>query len=103
MQYATLSLTGGAYGPVCLLVTIRRSADLVADTAFVQLISFSWTFLMGMLINPDAQRKAHAEMDAVVGRERLPTAADRPALPYLEAVLTEMLRWLPSATLGVSI
>ena len=55
---------------------------------------------MGMLINPDAQRKAHAEMDAVVGRERLPTAVDRPALPYLEAVLTEMLRWLPSATLG---
>jgi cytochrome P450 len=48
-----------------------------------------------MILYPDAQKKAQAEIDAVVGRGRLPAPTDRPSLPYLEAVLREVIRWHP--------
>ncbi len=32
---------------------------------------------------PEIQAKAHAELDAVVGRDRLPTIDDEPRLPYV--------------------
>ncbi|KAF8838072.1 cytochrome P450 [Paxillus ammoniavirescens] len=38
-------------------------------------------------------KKAQAELDSVVGAGRLPTFADQPSLPYLEALVTELLRW----------
>ncbi len=49
-------------------------------------------FVLNMLLNPEIQRKAQAEIDAVVGSDRLPTFADRKDLPYLENVLQETLR-----------
>ena len=49
---------------------------------------------------PEVQKKAQAEIDAVVGRERLPTLADRPNLPYVEAIMSETLRWGPVAPMG---
>ena len=46
-----------------------------------------------MVLNPRVQRKAQMELDRVVGRDRLPTFADEPSLPYVNAVLKELLRW----------
>jgi len=46
-----------------------------------------------MTLYPRVMKKAQAELDAVVGTKRLPTFADRPSLPYMEALLTELLRW----------
>jgi cytochrome P450 len=46
-----------------------------------------------MTLFPDVQTKAQAEIDAVVGDERLPTLADRERLPYLCAVIDEILRF----------
>jgi cytochrome P450 len=54
-----------------------------------------------MIAFPEAQRRAQAELDAVVGRDRLPTIADAPRLPYLGAVIREVLRWRPALPLGV--
>jgi cytochrome P450 len=48
-----------------------------------------------MLLHPEVQAKAQAEIDRVVGKDRLPDFDDRPALPYLDAVLRETLRWFP--------
>lgn len=39
--------------------------------------SLGFTFLY-MLRHPDVQRKAQEEIDAVVGRDRLPSLEDRP-------------------------
>ena len=50
--------------------------------------------------NPEVQKKAQAELDAVVGRDRLPSIEDRPALPYLNAVMKELNRWFSPAPLG---
>ncbi|KAL4077432.1 cytochrome P450 [Scleroderma citrinum] len=60
-----------------------------ADTAN----SVSYAFYLAMTLYPRVMKKAQAELDAVVGSKRLPTFADRPSLPYLEALFTELLRW----------
>ncbi|EIW62519.1 cytochrome P450 [Trametes versicolor FP-101664 SS1] len=67
-----------------------------ADTT----LSTMQSFFLAMASNPDAQRKAQAELDAVVGRQRLPTFADRESLPYVCALISECLRWRPVAPLG---
>ncbi|KAL1843232.1 hypothetical protein VTJ49DRAFT_2563 [Mycothermus thermophilus] len=44
--------------------------------------------------------KAQAELDRVVGPDRLPTFDDLPRLEYIRAVVAETLRWRPVAVLG---
>ncbi|KAL5004196.1 hypothetical protein ScPMuIL_017652 [Solemya velum] len=44
---------------------------------------------------PDKQDKLRAEINAVIGRERLPLAADRTKLPYCESVMLETMRVRP--------
>ena len=48
-----------------------------------------------MTLHPDVQRRAQAELDAVVGPNRLPEHSDKPNLPYIEAIYKEVLRWAP--------
>jgi hypothetical protein len=50
-----------------------------------------------MLAYPETQARAQAELDAVIGRTRLPTFADYPHLPYIRAMVKELLRWKPVA------
>lgn len=45
-----------------------------------------------MLLYPDAQARAQAELDAVLHGARLPTADDADAMPYLRALVSEVLR-----------
>lgn len=54
-----------------------------------------------MILHPEVLKKAQAEIDAVVGPNRLPTFDDRPLLPYIEAVQKEVLRWRPIAPMGI--
>ncbi len=55
-----------------------------------------------MILFPDIQARAQAELDAVVGTDRLPTFDDRKSLPYIEALMREVLRWHPPPPLGQS-
>ncbi|KAI6169120.1 cytochrome P450 [Pisolithus thermaeus] len=57
--------------------------------------------VLAMILNPGVQDEVHAELDAVVGRGVLPTFEDRERLPYLQAVLYEVMRWRPAFPLGV--
>ncbi|KAJ3010464.1 hypothetical protein NUW54_g2472 [Trametes sanguinea] len=50
---------------------------------------------------PDVQKKAQAELDAVVGRHRLPNYADRDNLLYVNALMKEILRWHLPAPIGI--
>lgn len=54
-----------------------------------------------MALHPEVMKKAQAEIDAVVGNDRLPTFADREHLPYLDALTKEVLRWNTVAPTGV--
>ena len=38
---------------------------------------------------------------SIVGRERIPTFADAPRLPYVRAIIKEIFQWHPTITLGV--
>lgn len=54
-----------------------------------------------MLHYPDVQKLAQAEIDKIVGKDRLPTLADRASLPYTEALYKEVLRWQPLGPIGI--
>lgn len=60
------------------------------------------TFFLAAVTYPEARRKAQAEIDSVVGRERLPSFDDRPRLPYIEAFYREVMRWHPAMPMGVA-
>ncbi|KIJ27490.1 hypothetical protein M422DRAFT_190976, partial [Sphaerobolus stellatus SS14] len=51
--------------------------------------------LLAMALNPDVQRKAQRELDAVLGGSRLPEFDDRSQLPYIAALCKEIIRWHP--------
>ena len=46
-----------------------------------------------MALNPHVVRKAQVELDRVVGDERLPDLSDWEDLPYVSAILKEVIRW----------
>ncbi|KIJ70462.1 hypothetical protein HYDPIDRAFT_79110 [Hydnomerulius pinastri MD-312] len=60
-----------------------------ADTT----VSAIYSLFLALTLFPEAQKKAQAEIDAVIGSDRLPTFADRESLPYVEALAKEVLRW----------
>ncbi|QRV76457.1 cytochrome P450 family protein [Ceratobasidium sp. AG-Ba] len=68
-----------------------------ADTT----VSAISTFFISMIHYPEIQKIAQAEIDRVVGHDRLPTYDDRSVLPYIEALYKEVLRWHPVAPLAI--
>ncbi|EIW84293.1 cytochrome P450 [Coniophora puteana RWD-64-598 SS2] len=59
-------------------------------------------WVLAMVLHPEVQARAQAEIDAVVGHDRLPDFSDRPSLPYIEAMLRETLRWHPIVPMSIS-
>jgi cytochrome P450 len=53
-----------------------------------------------MALYPEVAQRAQAEIDSVVGRGRLPDFTDRESLPYVEALLQELMRMSPPTPLG---
>ena len=50
---------------------------------------------------PEVQRKAQAELDALVGPNRLPDFSDYDDLVYCRAIVKETFRWRPVVPFGV--
>ena len=75
---------------------------MISDVAFVQTATALSNFALAMTLYPEVQRRAQAELDAVVGRDRLPTFEDRRQMPYVENVAREALRWKVVTNLGAS-
>jgi cytochrome P450 len=63
-------------------------------------VSAMMSFLIAMLRYPSILRKAQAEIDQVIGDHRLPTLDDREHLPYVNAVIKEVLRWYPVSSMS---
>ena len=53
-----------------------------------------------MVKYPEVQEAAQAELDRVVGCDRLPNFPDEESLPYIGAVIKETLRWHNVTPLG---
>ena len=58
-----------------------------------------WSILL-MMAYPEVQSRIQRELDDVIGRDRLPSLADRPNLPYTEAVIQEIMRYGTIAPIG---
>ncbi|KAF5382852.1 hypothetical protein D9757_007327 [Collybiopsis confluens] len=57
-------------------------------------------FVIAMLENPHVQTIAHRELDKVLGPGDLPTFSDEPSLPYITAIVREVLRYNPITPLA---
>jgi len=88
--------------------TVRTSGPPLSDSSlnshhpafFLQPVSAMTSFLLAMTMYPEVQKKCQAELDDVVGNDRLPTFGDRDRLPYLATMLKEVIRWGPTTPLG---
>ncbi|EIM81797.1 cytochrome P450 [Stereum hirsutum FP-91666 SS1] len=60
------------------------------------------TFMMAMALNPEKQKRAQAEVDNIVGSDRMPAISDIAQMPYVNLVIKETLRWHPSLPLGIA-
>lgn len=59
------------------------------------------SFVLAMILHPEVYTKLKQAIDAVVGPDRLPDFDDIPKLPYLRAVVKEVLRWRPVTAGGI--
>ncbi|KDQ63502.1 hypothetical protein JAAARDRAFT_147890 [Jaapia argillacea MUCL 33604] len=66
-------------------------------------VSVVTTFILAMVLHPEVQKRAQADLDAVVGVEgRLPDFEDRSRLPFIDAIISETLRWHPVTPLALA-
>ncbi|KAK2609856.1 hypothetical protein N8I77_003333 [Diaporthe amygdali] len=81
--------------------------SLAYDSAILNLAALDTTtqtlemIVMAALANPEKIRIAQEELDRVVGRARLPSSEDEGDLPYVCAVIQEVMRWRPIIIAGV--
>ncbi|EIM79553.1 cytochrome P450 [Stereum hirsutum FP-91666 SS1] len=80
---------------------IRDCAAVAYGGAAETSTSSSLSFILAMVLNPSAMRKAQDELDRVVGNDRLPCFEDRPNLPYVTGMMKEVLRFHPPGVVGV--
>lgn len=55
--------------------------------------------MLAMILHPETQEKGKAELDRVIGSNRLPTINDWDDLPYVTSIVREVIRWHPSVPL----
>lgn len=56
--------------------------------------------IKALLLYPDAAKRAQQEIDNIVGSDRLPGFEDLLQMPYMDALMKEVLRWQPVTPLG---
>jgi hypothetical protein len=74
---------------VALLNTVSRRSTVLK------------TFFLAMALYPKVMKKAQEELDRVVDKGQLPTFSDRDDLPYIDAVVKEVLRWNPPLPISI--
>ena len=74
-----------------------------ADAYYDKTVSSLTSLFLALVLYPEVQKRAQAELDAVITRDRLPTFDDRPRLPYIDAMCRELLRWQMVTPLGTGL
>jgi cytochrome P450 len=57
--------------------------------------------ILACIANPEVQKKAHEELDRVIGQDRFPTWEDEAKLPYIRAIIKEQHRWKTIAPMSM--
>uniref|UniRef100_A0A3Q1K977 Cytochrome P450, family 2, subfamily AD, polypeptide 2 n=1 Tax=Anabas testudineus TaxID=64144 RepID=A0A3Q1K977_ANATE len=74
--------------------------DMIEAGTETSATTLRWGFLY-MMHYPEIQEKVQAEIDKMIGQSRQPVLADRPNLPYTEAVIHEIQRMGNIVPLGL--
>lgn len=83
------------------LEILKGCAGLAYAAGAESTVSMLSSFILAIVTHPEVQVKGQREIDSVVGQQRLPDFNDRPFLPYITAIVKEVLRWSPVAPLGL--
>lgn len=67
----------------------------------LQTITVLTSAILGLLLYPETQKKAQAELDRVIGRNKSPEIRDLKSLPYINAIVKESMRWKPAVPVGI--
>ncbi|KAG8235108.1 hypothetical protein J437_LFUL015535 [Ladona fulva] len=81
------------------LVAICMDLFMAGSETTSKALGFAFLYL---IVHPEVQRKARAEIEAVVGRDRLPALSDRSKMPYIEAIVLESLRLFVGRSFGLA-
>ncbi|KAI5121914.1 hypothetical protein M0805_000243 [Coniferiporia weirii] len=65
-------------------------------------VSALHTFMLAMVLYPEAMRRGQEELDRVIGKDSLPCMEDKLNLPYINAICSEVLRWQAVAPFAVA-
>ena len=84
-------------------------ADINGSAAAIFVAGSGTTFtttlvgILNLMQNPEVFKKARAEIDRVIGTDRLPSLKDRdnPELRYIEYLVEETVRWRPLSPVGI--
>ncbi|KAH8102113.1 cytochrome P450 [Cristinia sonorae] len=79
-------------------VIVYSAAQIMSGGADTTVCTLS-TFMLAMVLHPEVQQRAKAEIDRVLGPNKLPTADDWDELPYIASVVREVIRWHPAVPL----
>ena len=60
------------------------------------------SFFLAMVLHPEIQALARAELDRVVPTDRLPLFSDRSELPIIDYLVWETMRWNPSVNIALA-
>lgn len=91
----------------CAQLVLIRSADILwhpldcSRSHSPKVASTLQGVFLGVVLHPEVLRKAHAELDTVVGPHRLPDFSDKDSLPYVNAIIKEAMRWHSVVPFGV--
>lgn len=90
-KYVAIQVFAGAWCDFWS-VAMRDNAEPWITAAAETTIAATMSFILAMLMHPDIQAKAQTEVDSIIGSDRLPDFSEQPHLPYLAAILKEVLR-----------
>ncbi|XP_023247202.1 probable cytochrome P450 303a1 [Copidosoma floridanum] len=80
------------------LLSICVDLFMAGSETSAKALCFGFLFLV---LNQEVQRRAQREIDAVIGRDRLPSLNDRPRMPYVNAIVLESVRMFMGRTMNI--
>ncbi|KAF9013081.1 cytochrome P450 [Cyathus striatus] len=116
-EAAKKKIASGVYTPSLVSLALEgmdRSGDVVYQEEMIKgaavtangggsdtVVSALLAFVLAVIFQPEIQTKAQAELDSVLGPGDLPTFNDQASLPYISAIVKEVLRHNPITPLAI--
>ncbi|KAH9476428.1 Cytochrome P450 monooxygenase [Psilocybe cubensis] len=81
--------------------TVAYTGGVLLDAGTETLATTMLSLILCLMKSPAVLKKAQNEIDELIGSKRLPVANDIEELPYIQAIIKEVLRFRPSIPTGI--